>query len=389
MPPRTSHRHRVLLAMGWFVHEINVGVARYAREAGWILDDLASHTGTVDRKWVGDGIITLVEDAHSPLVGFLKRAKVPVVNLSSNLPELRFPRVVSDNREIGRLGASELIGRDFRNLAFFTSDREVPVVVERMGGFRDAAVAAGCKFQMIDYTDEVPKEKGHQAMIRWLASRLIKLPKPLGIMAQFDGDANIIIQACILAGLQVPEQVAVVGVDNDPIYSELGPIPLTSVITNRESQGYQGAELLDKLMRGGKAPAEAVRVPPEGIAVRRSSNILSSDDPIMSKALNFIHEHFSESIGVDHVASAVGVSRRTLYEKFNHHLGRSIHSEIMRQRLNLAKKLLRSTDLKLDAIACECGFDGAAALRNVFRAHEGVAPTTFREQYRHSRQSGG
>jgi LacI family transcriptional regulator len=375
--------------MGWFVQEINMGVARYAREAGWILEDLASHTEVVDRKWTGDGIITLVEDPHSPLVGFLKRAKVPVVNLSSNLPQLPFARVVGDNRAIGRLGADELIHRGFQNLAFFTLGRDVPVVVGRMGGFRDAAVAAGCKFQMIDYTDEVPKGKGHQEMIRWLASQLIKLPKPLGTMAQFDADANIIVQACILAGLQVPEQVAVVGVDNDPIYSEFGPIPLTSVITNRELQGYRSAELLDKLMRGGgEAPTEAIRVPPEGVAVRRSSDILTSEDPVLSIALNFIQQHYSEAIGVDHVVMASGVSRRALYEKFSQRLGRSIHSEIVRQRLNLAKKMLCSTDLGLDAIAYDCGFSSAAALRNVFKVHEGFAPTVFRERYRHTRQSG-
>lgn len=386
MPKRTIHRRPcVLLAMGWFVHEINVGVARYARSAGWILEDLASHSGVIDPEWSGDGIITLVENLHSPLVGFLERAKVPVVDLSGNVRELAYPRVLPDNHGIGRTAAEELAGRGFKHLAFFTIDRDVPVVVERMAGFRETALAAGCSFQVLDFTDEVRKGKGRQAMIRWLAGELKKLPKPVGAMAQFDAEANIIVQACIQAGLHVPEQVAVVGVDNDPIYSELGPIPLTSVISNRELSGYRGAELLDKLMRGGKAPSEPVRIPPGGIVVRRSTDIFATDDTGLSKALRFIKTHAAQPMTIDQIVKASGVSRRALYGKFAKHLGRSIQAEIVRQRLNLAKNLLSSTDNKLDAIAYDSGFDGASSLSKVFRAHEGIPPSVYRERYRSSR----
>lgn len=372
------HRPSVLLAMGWYVHEINVGVARYARHAGWLLEDLASHSGIIDPDWRGDGIITLVESIHSPLSDFLEKAKVPVVNLTGNLPELSYPRVLQDNHAIGRVAAEEMIGRGFRNLAFFTVDHSVPVVVERMNGFREAALAAGCTFQVIDYTGSI-KRKGREEMIRWLANKLVKLPKPLGTMAQFDAEANIIVQACYLSGLQVPDQVAVVGVDNDPIYSELGPLPLTSVVSNRELLGYRGAELLDHLMLGGKAPEQSMRVPTGGIVVRQSTDIFATVDQGLSKALRFIKQNVTGPMCVDDVARASGVSRRALYEKFSRHLGRSIQSEIVRQRLNLAKNLLTSTDLKLDAIACNCGFDGASSFSKIFRTNEGFSPSAYRE----------
>lgn len=380
MPQRTRlHRPTVLLAMGWFVHEINVGVARYARKAGWILEDLASHSGVVDPDWAGDGIITLIEDIHSPLVGFLKRVEVPVVNLTGHFPELPYPRVLQDNHAIGRAAAEELIGRGFKNLAFFTLDRDVPVVVERMAGFREAALAAGCAYQMIDYTDEKNKGKGRQSMIRWLAAKLLKLPKPLGTMAQFDAEANIIVQACLLVELQVPEDVAVVGVDNDPIYCELGPIPLTSVNSNRELLGYRGAELLNHLMRGGQIPKQEDRVPSGGITVRQTTSIFATADVGLSKALRFITENAAKAISVDDVAKASGVSRRSLYHKFNAQVGRSIQEEIIRHRLNLAKVLLVSSDLKLEAVAAECGFEGAVSLSKAFRFHLGVGPSTYRE----------
>lgn len=383
MPKRSIHRRpNVLLAMGWFVHEINVGVARYARGAGWILEDLASHSGVIEPDWSGDGIITLVENLNSPLIDFLKRARVPVVDLTGQLPELPYPRVLPDNHAIGRLAAEELAGRGFKHTAFFTFDRDVPVVVERMAGFREGALAAGCSFQVLDYTDQIPKGKGRQAMIRWLAGELRKIPKPVGTMAQFDAEANIIVQACIQAELHVPEQVAVVGVDNDPIYSEFGPIPLTSVISNRELLGYRGAELLDRLMGGGKAPAEPVRVPPGGIIVRRSTDIFATDDDGVAKALRFIKANAAGPITIDAVVRAAGVSRRALYGKFARVLGRSIQVEIVRQRLNLAKNLLSATDEKLDAIAYDSGFDGASSLSKAFRAHEGIPPSVYRERHR-------
>ena len=342
----------------------------------------------MDPDWSGDGIITLIEDIHSPLVGFLKRAKIPVVNLTGHHSELPYPRVLQDNHAIGRTAAEELIGRGIRNLAFFTFDRDVPVVVERMAGFREAALAARCAFHLIDYTDEMSQGKDRQAMIRWLAAKLLKLPKPLGAMAQFDAEANFIVQACLLVELSVPEDVAVVGVDNDPIYSELGPIPLTSVNSNRELLGYRGAELLDELMRGGEAPEQAARVPSGGITVRQSTNIFATPDVGLSKALRFIKENAHRPICVNDVAMASGISRRSLYLKFDGQVGRSINMEIIRHRLNLAKDLLVSSDMKLDALAYECGFQGATSLSNAFRCHLGMGPSAYREWARSKEKSG-
>ncbi len=383
MPKRsTHHRPNVLLAMGWFVHEINIGVARYARGAGWILEDLASHSGVIEPHWAGDGIITLVENIDSPLIGFLEKAAVPVVDLTGQLPHLAYPRVLPDNHAIGRLAAEELAGRGFKHTAFFTFDREAPVVAERMAGFRESALAAGCTFHLLDYTGHLGEAGDRPSMIRWLAAELRKLPQPLGAMAQFDAEANLIVQACLQAGLHIPEQIAVVGVDNDPIYSELGPVPLTSVISNRELLGFRGAELLDHLMRGGPPPAAPVRVPPGGIVVRRSTDIFATDDEGVAKALRFIKENAASPLTIDAIVRASGVSRRALYSKFAKVLGRSIQAEIVRQRLNLAKNLLSSTDEKLDSIAYDSGFDGASSLSKAFRAHEGMPPSVYREKHR-------
>jgi LacI family transcriptional regulator len=377
----SNNRPNVLLAMGWYVHEINVGVARYARHAGWILEDLASHSGIINHHWAGDGIITLVEDQSSPLIQFLENARVPVVDLTGQNPHLPYPRVQPDNHAIGKLGAEELLGRGFKHLAFLATDQNVPVVSERMTGFHDAVVSAGCTFHMLDYTRLFKRGcTDRQSMGKWLMTELNKLPKPAGVMAQFDADANIIVQACSNAGLQVPEQIAVIGVDNDPIYSQLGLIPLTSVISNRELIGYRGAELLDKLMQGGKPPAEPIRVPPGGIVVRRSTETFATDDEAVARALRFIKEHAMSPISIDQVVQASEVSRRTLYTKFSSELGRSIQEEIVRQRLDIAKAFLASTDEKLEWVAYNSGFDGASSFSKAFRAHVGIRPSAYRDK---------
>jgi LacI family transcriptional regulator len=200
-------------------------------------------------------------------------------------------------------------------------------------------------------------------------------------MAQFDAEANIVIQACIYAGLNVPEQVAVVGVDNDPIYSELGPIPLTSVVSNRELLGYRGAELLDRLMRGRKPPAKPERIPPGGIVVRSSSDIFTINDEGVARALRFIKQHANEPISIDAVVRASGVSRRTLYTKFETKLGRTIQAEILRQRINLAKNLLSTTNEKLESIAYDSGFGSASSLSKAFKIYDGMQPSVYREKY--------
>ena len=180
------------------------------------------------------------------------------------------------------------------------------------------------------------------------------------------------------AGLNVPEDVAVIGVDNDPVYSTLGIVPLTSVISNMEKVGYTGAELLDGLMGGAKAPVQPIRVPPGGIVVRRSTDIFATEDVEISKALAFIAKNLKKPITVKDVVLASGVSRRTLFAKFSERLGRSIHREVLHQRIARTKFLLSSTDAKFETIAVECGFSSYPVMWSAFRAIEGVSPSEFR-----------
>ena len=379
-------RKSVLLAMGFYVHEINMGVAKFAREANWILDDTPSRNGMVPPGWKGDGIVTLVPSFPVPtwkqttLIDFVSGVKVPVVDLSDQFPHLPFPRVLPDNEAIGRVAAEHLLGRGFRHLAFYTQDLDAPVVQGRLSGFRDAVVKAGRTFHLIDYTPHIAADASHRRLLPWLGREVSALPKPLGAFAQYDGEANDVVRACQLAGLRIPGDVAVVGADNDPIYAELGPVPLSSVVTNREMIGYKGAELLDQLMKGGKAPRAPLRIMPGSVVVRQSSDIMAITETHVAKAMDFIARNYRSAITVEDVVTASGASRRSLYGKFAEHVGHSIQREIVRQRMQRAMALLGEGNDKLQVIAEQCGLEDAGQLSKVFKHHFGLSVSRFREK---------
>lgn len=307
---------------------------------------------------------------------------MPVVDLSEQMPELPYPRVTTDDDAIGRLAADHFLSRGFGHFAFVAQDIEAIVVRQRMEGFRAATLAAGRKFHLLDYSAHAREPNAAAKMLPWLASELVQLPKPLATMAQYDGESNDIVRACQLANLVVPDEVAVIGVDNDPIYAELGPLPLSSVVTNRELIGYRAAELLAHLMGGGKPPASPVRIAPDGVVVRRSSDVIAAEDSNVAKAIAFIGENYRRPITVDDVVAASGASRSKLYMKFALHTGHSIQREIVRQRLERAKHLLRETDEKLQTIAEASGFEEAAQLSKTFKYCLGISVARFRSEHR-------
>jgi LacI family transcriptional regulator len=378
-------RKSVLLALGFYVHEINVGVAKYARDAGWILTDITSRNGMVEPGWNGDGIISLLASREQKsLIDFMIKARVPIVNLSDELPELPFPRVLQHNLAIGAVAANHFLTRGFEQFAFFIL-HGASVERERMEGFQQAVNRAQRTFHLLDYSPLRNQRGANGRLLSWMAHRLKQLPKPLAVMAQYDADANDVVRACLQAELHVPEQVAVVGVDNDPIYTEFGPVPLSSVVSNTERMGYEGAALLDRLMAGAKPPREPIRIPPDGVIVRKSSDTTAVEDIHVAKALTFITQHFHEPITVQDIVTISGASRRSLYIRFALEIGHSIHRELIRQRMEGARRLLRETDEKLQSIATRCGYLEAAHLSKAFRQQVGISVTQYRQEHRRGR----
>ncbi len=374
-----SKRRRVLLALGWYDYEINRGVAAFAQEANWILNDMAGHTHEIPLHWHCDGIlVSLSRNPFASHAELLTRA-VPMVDLR-NEHEAALPRVLSDNAAVGRLAAEHFMSRGFTNLGYYQA-YTATVEEERMAGFRETVERAGKVFYHIDMSRVPARHRRGQQRLRHLVKLIKELPPPIGVMGQYDGAAAEFVMACELARVAVPEQIAVIGADNDPITSELGPIPLSSVDTDRYRQGYEAAALLDRLMQGELPPAVPIRIPPKELVTRRSSNILAIENLHVSRGLGFIREHFCQPINIDDVAQAAGVSRRSLFLLFRQYLGRTVLDEINRLRIARARKLLAETDEKTYTVARECGYSNARHLNSNFQKEVGVTPTAYRGQY--------
>ncbi|GAB4182389.1 MAG: hypothetical protein Fur0032_23440 [Terrimicrobiaceae bacterium] len=213
---------------------------------------------------------------------------------------------------------------------------------------------------------------------------LENLPKPCAVFAYADDHARRILGECERLGLSVPEEVAVLGCDNDEIECELAPLPISSVAFPLRRIGYQAASVLQHLMDGGEPPEGALRLLPTGIVTRRSTDIIAVKDMAVARAVRFISGHASEPIDVGDVVKACGASRRYLERRFNILLGRTPKQEIQRKRLSIARRLLAETLLPMPEVAEACGFSDAKMLSSVFRADAGVTPSEFRRAARES-----
>jgi LacI family transcriptional regulator len=189
------------------------------------------------------------------------------------------------------------------------------------------------------------------------------------------------LDACRRAGIAVPEEVAVIGVDNEELVCKLAYPPLCSVDPGARSIGYEAAALLDRLMRGEPRPAAPLLIPPVGVIARLSTDVNAIADPDVATAMRFIREHACEGIGVDDVLSHVAVSRSVLQRRFRNLLGRSIHAMIASVRLERAKQLLLETDLPLAVIAKRAGYTHGEYLCSAFRQATGFPPGTYRREH--------
>lgn len=367
---------RVLMALGYYDPQLHRGIIRYAREAGWVLDTSMAHYGLVPHHWHGDGIVTILIPERTDLIEYVRRQRVPTVALYGDVPEMRLPRIVLDDLRIGRMAAEHLLERGFAHLAFYKFSNSLAVQF-RQQGFQEAVGEAGRDYHLLDWHGAWQAD-GSLHWFRWLKRQLTRLPLPVGIMVQSDHRATFLMSACEAVGLAVPEQVAVVGVDNDEQACELAAVPISSVECNRESMAYQGARLLDELLHKRQSGRPLVTIAPKDVVVRKSSDIFAVEDPAVARALAFIREHYQESIGVDDVIRASHASRCGLYRAFERELRRSIGDEIDRQRVEHAKRLLAGGTEKLYRIAHTSGFGGAEHFARVFRRVAGMSPSEYR-----------
>lgn len=215
---------------------------------------------------------------------------------------------------------------------------------------------------------------------RQIGEELRNLPKPVGVLSFSDMACADICIWCAMAGLSVPEDVAVLGIGNNQFDCELAAVRLSSMDMNREEQGRRAAILLQDLLSGKEPPEAPIMVPPKGIEVRRSTDILAVADPLVARAIRFMWDHLTAPLNVEDVAGEMGVARRKLERAFGKSLGRGVKEELRRKRLDLARQMLRETDLTVAEIADATCFGADMTLHRAFRSQFGITPRQFRIQ---------
>ncbi len=327
------------------------------------------------KNWNGDGIIARIET--EAIASIVRRTRLPMVDVSAARLIKSIPWVETDDREIARRGAQHLIDRGFETLAFF-GEPNFNWSLWRQQEFEAFAKEAGCACHV--FRSKSRRDDGYSISRerRRLASWIQKLPKPLGVMACYDFAGQQLLDICSELEIAVPEQVAVVGVDNDVRLCRLCTPPLSSVIPDTHRAGYVAAKLLDRMMHGEKISEEAILVPPAGVAERRSSDVYAIEDPEIVDALRFIREHACRGITVADVLKAVPLSRRKLEHRFQKLVHRSPHAEITRIRIDHACRLLRETNLSLAEITVRTGFSNPNYFSVAFKKRIGLTPRNYR-----------
>ncbi|MCJ7693747.1 MAG: DNA-binding transcriptional regulator, partial [Sedimentisphaerales bacterium] len=289
------------------------------------------------------------------------------------------PNIISDNVAIGKMAAEHLLYCGFQRFAF-CGFAHIDWSLERKESFSKTIKEAGFKTYFYDRPRakfRLSWENEYVLMANWLKS----LTKPVGLMACNDDHNRHVLEACKIAGLQVPEQVAIVGVDNDDLVCELSAPPLSSIALNTERAGYEAAELLDKLMTGIKMDDQNIIARPTHVVVRQSSNIFVMEDREIVEALRFIRRHSKKSLQVGDVAEAVLMSRRSLEKRFRKVLKSSILEEIRRVRVEQVCQLLVSTNLPVSQIASTLRYSSTGNLIRYFRKEKRMTPLAYRKQY--------
>ncbi len=345
------------------------GIARFAKEHRWnimIADRLEKH----ENPESFDGVLMTLRNSPG-MVATAKRIAdcgVAAVDLTTERPDMPFARIAADNAAIGRAAAQHFAERGFMNYAWFSSHWS-RVHEERFKGFAEALPrgATLAKWNSQTIRDE------------------LRAPAlPVAVLAYNDVDAARLVISCRECGREVPADVAILGVGNDPFLCENQATTISSIGQNLEESAYRAAALLEKLMAmppaKRKAPGRApsILVPPAPIVERESSDTLAHPMPEIRAALVAIHKNLSHAFGAQEIAEKTGIPRTKLDRLFAEVLHRSVGAEILRQRLARAKRLLKNRDMLIKQIAFLCGFCNCAYLTNVFKEQTGLTPSQWR-----------
>jgi LacI family transcriptional regulator, galactose operon repressor len=364
-----------------YTREILSGVKRFVCENGpWSvfleLHALESNLPAWIRDWRGDGI--LCRSWGQRMQDTIANTGIPTVELRGYKLKQSLPFVGVDNHALGRMIAQHFVDRSFRNFgcyeihseAFFDERRDS--FVERLA---EMGFSCDCYQQRNRSERPLRWEDQQRQLVKWVEH----LTKPVAVMACSDQLGFWLLDACHRAAIAVPEEVAVVGVEDDDALCEMANPPMSSVRYSGRKIGYEAAALLGRMMEGAPAPTEPLLLPPSGITTRQSSDVVSTNDIQVARSLRFIRDHAARGISVADVCVAANCSRSTLERRMQRILGRTPAEEILRVRLERVRLLLTETELSISEVAMRTGFAHPQYLGTVFRDRFGQTPGQYRK----------
>jgi LacI family transcriptional regulator len=381
----TDSHHIILLMHRWvgYLHGVQLGIADYLmHRPAWTCTQVIPEPALITQiPHSGvDGVITFLGwDYHREI----EDLRIPVVDVSNWRAEAIYPRVLPDDVAIGRLAGEYFVELGLQNFGFLGAIENAFTGL-RLKGFSEALTKHGLTVDPIWTRDHVlPKRvKAPVGIDPRILSWLLELPKPAGVFATTDNSAAAVLEVCRTMNIKVPEEICVLGVDNDELTSKVTHPPLSSIALPTHKIGFEAAHLLDRLMSGEAPPAAPILFPPTGVVARQSTNLLLIPDEEVLAAVRYIREQVHRQITVKDLLRAVPINRRYLERKFKQHIGRTPLQEIRRVRMEKAKQLLSGTDLSMPAVASRSGFPNPARLANVFRESTGMTPTKYRKTFR-------
>jgi len=362
-------------------HDVFAGAYRYAQEqGGWkfVLDEYPELTlETARAKAPYDGIIGRVTPR---LAAATQAAGIPLVNVWNSSPVTDVPVVAPDFEAAGRMAAEHLLARGFEHFGFIGRTRERGPR-QQLRGFDAVLTEAGFLQSSLMIPGSYPNTSANwRKFTAKVDGWMDQWAYPMGVNASYDLLARHVACVCDRKGLDVPQDVALVGTHNEPVICDHPEPSLTSIDLGYERVGYRAAQLLDEMMNGDAAPEEPIHLPPAELVSRRSTDSLAVEDDMVAAALRFISEHSHEPIKVGDVAKGLHVARRTLERRFSKRLGRSIAAEIARLRVERAKRKLVATKAPIKSIARKLGFADSLQMTVVFKRLAGVTPSAYRRE---------
>lgn len=375
----------ILLALNWYDLRIHQGVLRFAVEAGWHLNADMSHSQTLlPKSWHGDGMIAMLPLGASEIqrqyLKLIRNAGAKCVIINPHPDRRKLPHVRYDNHAIGRLAADHFLERGFRHFICYGSNYDNWYSTERRDAFTARLAESGyaCavfrrrSLEKIDWPEQLAD----------CVKMLRHYPHPLAVWALSDTEASQVLEACRAAKMAVPEEVAVLGAENDLMIAPHTTPPLSSIESNLEELGYQAAVLLQSLMDGKSPPEPGVIVPPKGLVARGSTDTLAAVHDGVKRFVDFIRAHFHEDLNHEDFCCASGMSSTALFNACKKDLGLN-PGEILRwQRLKAAEARMLTSNEKLSVIALECGFKNGVTFWNAFQRAHDQSPEEWRKRSR-------